>query len=544
MKKNILILILFVLVVGNSYAQYNEIIKIAEAYEQKGEYYKAIITYNAAIVTPDKTDEININERINSCGNKLNKLREKAEKARQDALKAKDEAEKAKNEAENAKNEALKAGRIALDALQKATEAEKAKRLILARYLSLQALNIFTTKDDQELPYTLIIQSYLAYLDYGDVYDYELFRALLIVSETQMILPVKNHEYGMVRNIAISKDDDFFVACRADGKIMYYKLEKLIDTLETIKIKDSIELKNSKNKRYNFRSIAISNDSKYIIAGTFHGNILIWNTTNLQEAEPIVLSEHNSIVNQIIFLPDSNKFFSASTDGTIRMWNIKDIEANIVKFWKNQNANNDSIIFKIDNKITATAINKARTLFAIASSNGNIKIINTSDFTEENIFIDTASSVNINIKITSLMWNNNDLYIGFETGNIEIWREGNEKDYFTAHSSAVNKIFFIENTKRLITCSNDNSIKIWDNENFEKEPMAIEQHNSLVYCMALTSDNKNLISGSVNNIIITTINITTLIKNIRSRVTENMSPEDWRKYIGNDKYSKELPEID
>ena len=65
MKKQILTFILLIAVVSSSFAQYNEIMKIAKTYEQQGNYYNAIVTYNAANVALDKPADNNIEERKN-----------------------------------------------------------------------------------------------------------------------------------------------------------------------------------------------------------------------------------------------------------------------------------------------------------------------------------------------------------------------------------------------------------------------------------------------------------------------------------------------
>ncbi len=124
MKKQILTFILL-LFASNLFAQYNQIIKIAKSYEQQGEYYKAIVTYNATNVAPDKPENNNINERINYCGDQLNQLKTKAETQTKLAEEKTKEAEEQTKEAEEQTRIAEQEKEKAQKALAKAEEMQE-----------------------------------------------------------------------------------------------------------------------------------------------------------------------------------------------------------------------------------------------------------------------------------------------------------------------------------------------------------------------------------------------------------------------------------
>ena len=78
-------------------------------------------------------------------------------------------------------------------------------------------------------------------------------------------------------------------------------------------------------------------------------------------------------------------------------------------------------------------------------------------------------------------------------------------------------------------------------------PAIINDHSDWVYCVALSPDGKTIVSGSkskTSRILITNIDISSLIINIRNSISNNMSSSNWLKYIGEGiDYPTVLPEI-
>ena len=80
MKHLTLSIIILFLALSNSTAQYQKAYNEAKRYEKKGEYYRAILFYNAAGISRDKPATSNIDKRIDFCANQLNELKLKAER--------------------------------------------------------------------------------------------------------------------------------------------------------------------------------------------------------------------------------------------------------------------------------------------------------------------------------------------------------------------------------------------------------------------------------------------------------------------------------
>ena len=148
-------------------------------------------------------------------------------------------------------------------------------------------------------------------------------------------------------------------------------------------------------------------------------------------------------------------------------------------------------------------------------------------------------------KILSLLWNtNNDLNIGYASGMIELRKSGKTNRVLFAHSSGVNSLVYNHKINSLISCSYDGTIKIWDINDFDAKPIIINDHDAWVYCLALSPDNKKLISGSADKSIrITNIDVNNLKTIVRKNVNKNMSEKNWERFVGEGiEYLPDLPE--
>ena len=435
------------------------------------------------------------------------RLQKEAEELRDIAIYQKQIAEKQKNRAEYSE-----------------AKTDTLRRLSISKSLAIQSVKLyrnnkkmkFVTEEDKELPLLLSLHAYYFNKKYhGNPYDADIFSSLSVVSESKISLPENSNFNDAIRDIAISSNNEFFVSVSDDGKVNYYNFSRT---------NKPIKLKTSEHGKKGIRSVAISKDSKTIVAGTFEGDILVWNTTYLNET-PIGFSEHESIISKIIFI-ENKKFISASNDGTVRLWNLENIE------------NKSKIIYQIDEEISTLAINQSENRLAIATKERTISIINLETFKIEKEFITIKNN------ITALVWNNkNELNIGYQSGIIEIREPERTTKEIYAHSSGVTAMLLNRKTNQLITSSYDGTIKIWDNSNFNSVPIIINNYSSWVYSIVLTSDNRKLVCGSAKKIHIMEINIASLVSIIRKKVSKNMSEKNWFYYVGKDiEYSPNLPE--
>ena len=197
-----------------------------------------------------------------------------------------------------------------------------------------------------------------------------------------------------------------------------------------------------------------------------------------------------------------------------------------------------NVIYQTNEKIVDISFSYFGNFIAVLSESGIIKTLNTSDYSEKDLIKCKEGSA------MSITWNaDNELIVGFASGKIEIWNKEEYQEVFV-HSSGINDLFFDNENHRLITCSYDGIIKIWDYWDFDIEPIIVDSHDSWVYCIAVTPNKANLISGSKDkSIIINNINTEILKTLVRKEVEANMSHKNWLKFVGEGiEYKNELPE--
>jgi len=445
--------------------------------------------------------------------------------AKKDAEKSRDRAHLLKIEAEKLRDKAIEQKKIAEKQKNRA-ETSEAKtdtlsRVAISRALAIQAIKLHISNkklskvnvEQKELPLILALQAYYFNKKYkGNPNDPDIFNALLLVSNSQKIIKGRIGHKDAVRAIAISNDEEKIVSASDDGEVRIFYLNN----------SKSEKLKTDPNNKDGIRSLTVIENNK-IIAGTYTGNILLW--TNKTET-PIIVKAHKSSINQIINLRNSNKFITVSSDGTSKVWS------------NDNTGENSKIIFNANEEITAAAISIDGNFIAYALKSGKIKVIHSGNYSQIKE-IKTKGG-----KILSLIWNNyNDLDIGYQSGKIEIRKNGKTYKEIFAHTSGVTDMIYNAKSKQLISCSFDGKIKVWDIDNFDIEPIVNSEHDSWIYKIALVKNKQILISGSADKSIhLTEISMNNLKNIIRKKVSKNMSLKNWKRYIGEGiKYNTELP---
>jgi len=433
-------------------------------------------------------------------------LQIEAEKLRDSALYQKDKAEKQKVRAEFSE-----------------ARTDTLRKLAIAKSLAVQAIKVYQdnlksknlSEEQAELPLIMAYQAWYFNVKYeGNLYDSDIYAALSEVSNSSIILRGQNIHTDAVRDIEVSNNGKYFASCSDDGTVKQFSFSDPTNP---------ISLKNPKSeKKYNYRSVTFSPDDKYILAGTNQGLIIIW---NLENNTQMILAGHTFSVNKLISLKNTSQVVSVGSDGFIRSWNSKDFQTGA------------KVVLNAGEKFTSGAASFDESKFAVASEQGTVRIFNSSTLALEDTYQSKEG------KILSLCWNKkNDLIIGFASGKIEI-KKGNSLKSFYTHASGVTDIHFDDKKNRMITCSYDGNVKIWNFDNLESAPAIIGGHSNWVYCLALNNDNSLVLSGSADkSILMSKINVADLKTIIRENISENMSYKNWLNYVGPDiVYTKKLP---
>ena len=214
-------------------------------------------------------------------------------------------------------------------------------------------------------------------------------------------------------------------------------------------------------------------DDNTIVSCSEDAKIIIW---DLKTNKPKnILTGYNGRVNSVIFAKEKNKLISCSVDSTIKIWDISTCEdISTIKAHKN---NVTSLILLKEDKLIS------------CGWDGKIKEWNLIDSRE---ILDITTSIRT---IGSLELLNGDKFCCAAFNNILIFSLTNKSlvNKLIGHSESINCIATDKKTK-LVSGSDDKTIRIWNTDNGECEQI-IKGHSDSVYCLIILK-NGNICSGS------------------------------------------------
>lgn len=493
--------------------------RISEQQQQIAEQQK-IITEEQKVYAIEQQKIAEINARIAEQQRKL------AEEAKIQAIRARDEADLQREEALVQKGIAEKQKKIADEERDKAEKSGKnayrLRMLAIARTIAIQSVKLFSSKKG-DLPALLAMQAYEFNKKYGGyINDPDIYEALSLVAATKIIY--RDHK-DAVRDVVISNKGRLMASCSEDGIV---KLWSLIEPQK--KVQQNLNISGIGFQA--FRCLAFSAGDSYIAAGTFSGEIVVWNISQ-KDSDPILLKGHSSIINSLSFSKNGNILVSGSSDGTIREWNLDDLNGG------------GKIIYNSQSKIYEVLFNPDGFGLAVGMENGKIYYfrnyqnpVNPVEYSMENK------------PVMALAFNSdgNILAAGNSHGGLKLWlmgKPGSLPIEFIGHLSWISKIIFIPKSKSFASASFDGTIRIWDYESNQQQPIVIRDHDGWIYGLTVTPGGEYLVSSGSDKTIRYFETVSSQIaQRVCKSVSRNMTKTEWNEYVGSDiEFEKTCPNL-
>ncbi|MCP4550855.1 MAG: hypothetical protein GY834_02175 [Bacteroidetes bacterium] len=445
-----------------------------------------------------------------------------AEYRKQEAINQKLKADEAKEVAIIARNDAEEQKIIAVEqriiaddnrviAETAQEKAERLRMLAIANSMAIKASELSRTKEPK-LAALLAKQAYIFNKENGGLENEpDIFNALLdVTNESQVMREHKN----AVRKTVFTNSDNTLISCSDDGTVVLTKTE---DNSKRIVFNTGSYGQNG------FRSLAINQVGKIIAAGNLSGEIIICNVSKPDADPQNVLKQHTSIISALDFHNGTNKLISAGVDGKIILWNL------------DEESENFKVIQENNGPVSSICFNHDGTMAVCGKNNGSALIIDLQNPDNSPIEIKVDSK-----KVTSVAYSNDGttLALGLNNGLILLYNTENLNSMpvkLVGHISGVTSLSFSEVGNYLASGSYDKTVRIWMHEKPDIQPVIIRGHDSWVYGIDYSSDGNKIASCSADKTVqVFTINPNILADEICKNVNENISKEDWNKYIGED----------
>ncbi len=267
-----------------------------------------------------------------------------------------------------------------------------------------------------------------------------------------------------IRSLAWSSDGDILASGSKDGKIKLWneKGQELI----TLRAPSEVF------------SVAWSPDGNLLATGGVDGTVKLWNREGKKLAifssslsnprslpsdstdsgvVEIFRSSHSGFVESLAWSADGEILASASSDGTVKLWNREGKELAIL--WGHSVQSSSSKRFSV--RFKSVAWSQDGKILATGSEDGTVKLWN-----REGKELATLSG-HFGL-ITSVAWSKDGILASSsEDGTVRLWnREGKELATLFEHLQTINSVAWSEDGI-LASGSDDGTVKLWDREGKE-----------------------------------------------------------------------------
>ena len=378
--------------------------------------------------------------------------------------------------------------------------------------------------EDKQLAGLTSMQGYLYHTKYGGKkYDPYVFRGLYYslaklngLNYNAVKIPgPKNKLFGL----AVSQKTGRFFTTGNDGRIVEG------DFLNMNSKEPLFE-----NEGHPNRVLALSPDEKYLVNGTDSSYLQIFNLENPSK-KPIQVKGHTGSISDIKFLPDNSGFLSVSTDRTMRLTNAA--------------TGSSKHVLSLPYDLKSIDISPDGAWVAGASPAGKLILISTKDYSYKEIASETPN------RILSVAFNpakNLVLAYGVEVladgkitkGVVKIMEvESNKVKELAGHKAGIADLEFSPDGKLLASAGLDRKLQMWVVDHEEDLPIVMDNNNGNVWRLGFAKGSDYLLASCNNGEVrVWPTNTRTLADQVCPKLKRNMTKEEWRIYVGDE---KEIP---
>jgi eukaryotic-like serine/threonine-protein kinase len=300
------------------------------------------------------------------------------------------------------------------------------------------------------------------------------------LKEGRLLTTFTEHE-APVKSVCFAPDGQTVASASSDGMIKFWKSES---AKEIASIQGQVE---------GINQIAFSPDGSFIAAASENHSIMLWDARTHKELAK--LAGHSMPVTCISFTPDGKQLVSGGKDangrGELRLWNLDDVSVPI-DLDKGNHGEVHSLQFSPDgNKVVSASGEIGHTgEVSLWSVNTGTKL-----FT-----LKTDSSTVLSLAFSR---DGQRIVTASDDGSIKVWSALNQQllGIFKGHDQEVTAVQFSPDASLIISGSADQSIKIW-NPKCNQHVDDMVGHTNRGNTVAISPNGKHIASGGQDHQVI------------------------------------------
>jgi WD40 repeat protein len=220
-------------------------------------------------------------------------------------------------------------------------------------------------------------------------------------------------------------------------------------------------------------SVVFSPDGAWLASGSRDGTVRLWQLSQ-PEAKPVVLSGHESSVYSVAFSPDGAWLASSSEDRTVRLWQVNQPQAEPV------------VLSGHESSVYSVAFSPDGAWLASGSLDQTVRLWPVSQPQAEPVVFSGHENY-----VTSVAFSPDGAWLasGSDDRTVRLWQVNQpqaEPVVLSGHEDWVNSVAFSPDGKWLASGSEDRTVRLWQVSQPEAEPVILSGHEAWVNSVAFS----------------------------------------------------------
>jgi len=235
-----------------------------------------------------------------------------------------------------------------------------------------------------------------------------------------------------------------------------------------------------------------------------------------QNSNAIKLLGHTDYIRAVTISNNHQLFCTAGRDKTVKLWKLS-----------NQDIQQISS-FDLPSRVTQITFGRDNSTIFATTIEGNLKRINLSDNS-----LQTIENFKSGILSMAISSEKNLLALGLVNGTVKLFDINKNKVFkdLQISTTGIRTLEFSNNSKLLITSSDDKIVKIIDLYNIDKNPMIIENNQQKITYLHIYKD-KIYAQTMENNILFWETETINYFSEVKKSISRNFTNEEWKIFIG------------